>query len=274
MDFQIEKCIFSHQHLSAPSVQNILQSKYPMIYILLDLKLLEKEINKTGEEKAVISNLSREELFQYSKFASAKRKGEWLGGRFAAKYVTARLLEYTNSQENDIEWNTHAIMTDKNGRPYLSANQKKQEQSFDISISHSASMAAAMAVNKGYCGIDIQQVTPRVIKVSSRFCTHVEKKILQDSFPAGPDKQAVPLTKLWAAKEALRKASFLDSLPGFLQMQLIAITSASIQKNAGFWGFNFKWKNPAESTPGISRVAVSYIEDYALALTVRDDTVN
>ena len=273
MDFQIEKCILAPQHLSAPQVQNILQSKYPLTYVLLNLQLLENEINKTGEEAAT-SYLSGEELFQLSKFTSSKRRREWLGGRFAAKYATARLLTQIKSQDNDMEWNAHTIMNDKNGKPFLSANKEKPTITCDISISHSASMAAAMAVNKGYCGIDIQQVTQQVVKVSSRFCTHEEKKILQDSFPAEPDKQAASLTKLWAAKEALRKASFLDSLPGFLELELIEITADPLHKNANLWCFIFKWKNPAGSTHEICRVAVSPIKDYALALTVMDDTVN
>ena len=36
----------------------------------------------------------------------------------------------------------------------------------------------------------------------------------------------------------------------------------------------FKWKNPAISDHEICNVAVTQIEDYALALTVRDDTVD
>ncbi|MFC1844912.1 4'-phosphopantetheinyl transferase superfamily protein [Thermodesulfobacteriota bacterium] len=274
MDFQIEKCILALQHLSAPQVQKILQCKYSLTYVLLDLQLLENEINKTGEETTATSNLSGEELVQLSKFASAKRKREWLGGRFAAKYAAARLLEQVKSQNNDMTWFGYVIMADKNGRPFLSTNKGNPANTCDISISHSASMAAAMAVNKGYCGVDIQKVTPQVIKVSSRFCTNKEKKILLDFFPVESEKQAAPLTKLWAAKEALRKASFLDSLPGFLELELIEITAAPLQKNADLWGFIFKWKNPAGSTHEICRVAVSPVEDYVLALTARDDTVD
>jgi len=274
MDFQIEKCIIAHQHLSALKVQKMLQCKHSLTYVLLDLQLLEKESNKQGQETAIISNFSAEELVQLSKFTSAKRKREWTGGRFAAKYAAAKLLEHTESQNNNMNWSGHIIMADKNGRPFLSVNKDNPKKYSDISISHSASMAVAMAVNKGYCGVDIQKVTPQVIKVRDRFCTNKEKKILQAVFPVEHEKLATPLTKLWAAKEALRKASFLDSLPGFLELALIEITADPIQTYADLWGFIFTWRSPAGSALKICRVAVTQIEDYALALTARDDTVD
>ena len=84
------------------------------------------------------------------------------------------------------------------------------------------------------------------------------------------EKQAAPLTKLWAAKEALRKASSLGSLPGFLELELIEITADQLQKEAGLWGFIFNWKNPAGSAYEKCRVAVAHKEDYALALTAHE----
>lgn len=274
MDFPLENCIVADLHFSAPQVQKLLQYPHLLTYVLLDLQLLEKEINKLGKERVTASNLSGEELSLLSKFTSAKRKREWTGGRFAAKYATKRLLEQIESQKNVMDWSSHIISVAENGRPFLSVNKEKTTQSLpDISISHSASMAAAMAVYKGYCGVDIQKVTPRVIKVSDRFCTHDEKQILQDFFPVESEKQAAPLTKLWAAKEALRKAFSLGSLPGFLELELIEITADQLQKEAGLWGFIFNWKNPAGSAYEKCRVAVTHKEDYALALTARSDTV-
>ena len=274
MDFPLENCIVADLHFAAPQVQKLLQYPHLLTYVLLDLQLLEKEINKQGKERAIASNLSGEEMDLLSKFTSAKRKREWTGGRFAAKYATARLLEQIESQKNVMDWSSHIISVAENGRPYLAVNKENPTQSLpDISISHSASMAAAMAVYKGYCGLDIQKVTPQVIKVSDRFCTHDEKQILQDFFPVESEKKAVPLTKLWSAKEALRKAYSLGSLPGFLELELIEITADQLQKKADLWGFIFNWKNPAGSAYEKCRVAVTHKEDYALALTARDDNV-
>ena len=218
-------------------------------------------------------NLSREELDLLSSFTLAKRKREWLGGRFAAKYAATRLLNQIESPKNVLHWSKYIVTADENGRPLLSTSNENIAQPGDVSISHSASMAAAMAVHKGYCGIDIQKITPKVFKVNDRFCTHDEKQILEDFFSLGPENQANYLTKLWAAKEALRKVSNKTSLPGFLELELNEITSGPLQKKSGPWVFIFTWKNPAGLTRKKYRVAISHIEDYALALTARDDIV-
>ena len=273
MDFQLEKCLVADQRFSAPRIQELLQFPHLLTCILLDLQLLEEEVNKLGEERVITCSLSSEELNLLGKFTSDKRKREWLGGRFAAKYATAQLLEQVASPKNVMHWSSNIIIADENGRPFLSANKENATQPCDISISHSESMAAAMAVHKGYCGIDIQKVTPRVIKVSDRFCTEDETQILQEFFPIDPEKQAGPLTKLWAAKEALRKASCMNSLPGFLELKLIEITATPLIKKSGFWGFVFNWKNPGGLTNKKCTVAVTQIEDYALALTAEGDTV-
>ena len=274
MELPLKNCVIADQAFSLPQVQELLQYPHLLTYILLDLRLLEEEINRRGEERAVTCNLSREELALLSIFTMAKRKREWIGGRFAAKYATAQLLEQVQSQKKGLHWSSHSIITAENGRPFLSASNKSATLPCDISISHSASMAAAMAVHKGYCGIDVQRVTPKVNKVSDRFCTYGEKQILQELFPEAPEQQAVPLTKLWAAKEALRKVSSMSSLPGFLELELFEITSDPLQKKSGPWGFIFNWKNSAGITHKKCRVAVTHIEDYALALTARDDTVD
>ena len=273
MDFSLENCITANQHFSVPQIQELLQYPHLLTSVLLDLPLLEDEVSKPGKERIIADSLSRKELDLLEKFSSPKRKREWLGGRFAAKYAASRLFEQTGTQKNVPHWSSYNIIADENGRPFLSANKENTTQPCDISISHSASLAAAMAAHKGYCGIDIQKVTPKVIKVSDRFCTQAEIQILQNSFSIEPEKQADHLTKLWAAKETLRKASFLTSLPGFLELELIKITADPLQKESGPWCFIFSWKNQVEPAYKNCRVAVTHIEDYALALTARGDTV-
>ena len=272
MDLPIKNCIITNQSFSAPQIKELLQYPHLLTYVLLDLQKLEEEINQPGEKRVLTENFSREELDLLSSFTLAKRKREWIGGRFAAKFATSRLLEQAASQKECIHWSSHIISTDENGRPFLSTGKENAAQPDDISISHSASMAAAMAIHKGYCGIDVQKVTSKVMKVSDRFCTDEEKQIIQDFFPVEPELQAALLTKLWAAKEALRKASALSSLPGFLELELFEITSDPLQKKSGPWRFNFNWKSPVGLTHEKYRVAVTRLEDYALALTARDDT--
>src|SRR5210317_947379 len=100
MDFPIENCIIADQCFSIPQVQKLLQYPHLLTYVQVDLKLLEEELSKQGEKKAITCSLSKEEKDLLSTLALAKRRREWLGGRFAAKHVTARLLEQVESQKH------------------------------------------------------------------------------------------------------------------------------------------------------------------------------
>ena len=166
-------------------------------------------------------------------------------------------------------------MPDKNGRPFLAAATKKEALP-DISISHSGDLAAAMAVSRGLCGIDIQKITDRVVKVRNRFCSPNEEHLIQSFFKTFRAEQSSALTKLWAAKEALRKAAAIDALPGFLELELTGITTASPHTAAPPYQFTFLWKHMDMHGSEFDEkccVAVSHFADYALALTARDDTV-
>ena len=218
MDLQIEKCIIADRRLPAPMVAQLLSYGHSLTFVLLDLQLLEE---KLGQGTAAVSYLSGKDLVQLGKFTSPKRKREWLGGRIAAKLATAKLLEQVESEDKDVYWSGHIIMVDKNGRPFLAANKGNPANSVDISISHSGSVAAAMAVDKGFCGIDIQEVSPQVIKVNERFCTDKEKKVLQTFFPVEPDKQAnfwirCPAFWSWNLLKLLKKKHTRKQISGSL----------------------------------------------------------
>ncbi len=263
MDFSLENCIIKPENFSVARLQKFLHCNQLFTIVLLDLRLLEENINRLGKDMVIAGSLSGNEIALLDKFTSAKRYWEWIGGRFAAKFATGQLLDQVYSHYTASHWSAHVIDTDENSRPFLSAGTETSGIALpDISISHSGSMAAAMAAEKGLCGIDIQKRTPKVIKVSDRFCTGREMQILQKTFPGTAEE---PLTKLWAAKEALRKASNKSSLPGFLELELIEIN------------WNFPQKEPVD--PGVfffngnKQVAVGQIREYALALTVSDDNV-
>ena len=135
---------------------------------------------------------------------------------------------------------------------------------------------AASAVSKGFCGIDIQKVTDRVIKVRQRFCTPNEEEIVASFFRASFKKQSALLTRLWAAKEALRKVANRSSLPGFLELELIEINKGPPHNASTSWKFVFIWKHiDTNGRPDAVKcsVAITHLGDYALALTTRNDTV-
>ena len=272
MDFPFQNCIVSAESFSCPQTRKLLEYQHGMTCILLDLQRLEEEMQKLGKEKVLAHYLSRREQGCLVRFTSDKRKREWLGGRIAAKHVAAGVQAQNG---NALPWSGLPIIADENGRPFLAVD-KKSTALPDISISHSGNLAAAMAISKGYCGIDIQKVTDRVVKVRERFCTLDEVQIVQSFFSAPRTKHSSALTKLWAAKEALRKVANMSSLPGFLELELTEILEGPSQRDPGPWKFIFIWKHiDINGNPVTEKcsVAVSLIEDYALALTTRNDTL-
>ncbi len=265
MDFPFENCIVANERFSSSQARESLQYQHDMAYILLDL-------GKLGEATAAANYLCRREHEYLGRFASDKRKKEWLGGRFAAKYAAARVLLQSN---NPLDWSNLAVIPDEKGRPFLAA-EKKVVALPDISISHSGGLAAAMAVSKGLCGIDIQQVTERVDRVRERFCTPGDERILGSFFSVTYAQSTPVLTKLWAAKEALRKVADSIPLPGFMELELREIIAGSAGKGSAILKFVFTWRhNGLHGKPCTekSSVAVDLIADYALALTARNDTV-
>jgi len=75
----------------------------------------------------------------------------------------------------------------------------------------------------------------------------------------------VRLTLLWAAKEALRKAADTTPVPGFLELQLMDIVASQ-----GLWSLIFNTQDPKTTN---HKVAVGLVDDYLLAVTVRNDNV-
>ena len=240
--------------------------------ILIDLLKFDKNCRESGEEKVIKQYLASQEREYWHKLTSKKRKREWLGGRFAAKYVAAEILIRAG---HEVEWSRLSVCYDTTGRPFLAADDINSGLP-DISISHSGDMAAAMAVGRGLCGIDIQKITDRVIKVRHRFCSKREEQVLNSFFSNSSERPETHLTKLWAAKEALRKVEKNSIVPGFLELELKRIKAIPVSENTASWRFSFTRKQ-SDLASDVGRknytVALSRIADYVLALVTTDDIV-
>jgi len=271
-DFPFHGCLTSAE--SSPVLKTLEAQDYPhgMKCVVLDLLKFEMEIQKLGEEMVIDQYLSLQEQRYWGRLTSGKRKREWLGGRFAAKYVAAEMLSQAG---NNVDWSRLALIYDKTGRPFLVADNKTLSLP-DISISHSVDLAASMAVIKGLCGIDIQKITDRIERIRERFCTTHEGQILFSFFSGTYKQHAVVLTKLWAAKEALRKVAKDSILPGFLQLELKEINACPVNKETDSWRFIFTRKHNGMNGNYRSKkstVAVGLIADYVLARTTTNDSV-
>ena len=86
---------------------------------------------------------------------------------------------------------------------------------------------------------------------------------MQDFLPDAND--TIRLTLLWAAKEALRKAADTTPVPGFLELQLMDIVAPQ-----GLWSLIFNILDPKTTH---HKVAAGLVDDYLLAVTVRNDNV-
>jgi phosphopantetheinyl transferase (holo-ACP synthase) len=163
-------------------------------------------------------------LFEREKFNSfklSKRKIEWLGGRIAAKEA---ILSFLPGDTARPAWHNIQISADAAGRPFGKLTDSETVPMPDISITHSGSIAAALAATS-FCGIDLQKIGTAVAKVKSRFATPMEQHILLE---ANPDiSETISLAMLWSAKESVRKAFPCQPLPGFLELKLEKFASGA-----------------------------------------------
>lgn len=157
--------------------------------------------------------LSACELEQWVGFSLEKRRIEWLGGRIAAKWAAAGLLN-----ETAVDWQDLMIRSAEDGRPCLVTGTHALAPF--ISISHSGPLAVALAANFP-CGLDLQQPDPRMLKVKKRFAAPVEEELLHAFLPK-TFSETERLTLLWAAKEAVRKMVRISPLLGLREIGLLA----------------------------------------------------
>lgn len=274
-NFFLSDCIAATDFCSKNQLSGMFEEFPPVTCVVFDLLRLDKQINRTGVEKIIRQYLAPSEQEYWNRLAYVKRKREWLGGRLAAKYAAARLLSSPISADSN--WSELTLMYDANGRPFLKPAYPKMMLPLpDISISHSADLAAAMAASRGLCGIDIQKITARVGRVRKRFCTETEEQILASFFAHIPAEHPILLTKLWAAKETVRKAVKPRPAPGFLELELAGITAMPGVNDLICWKFILKRFNSIkkqETTQEQYSIILGQIEDYILALTCTDAIV-
>jgi phosphopantetheinyl transferase len=123
-----------------------------------------------------------------------KRRLQHLAGRFLLSQA-------------DAEFPFHDIRITDHGRPYL------EHGGMYFSISHSADMAAVILSRNHHVGVDLELITPRVLKVAPRFLGVTERQWINESI-GSMDFTSVNLnhqasmslcTLLWSAKEAAYK---------------------------------------------------------------------
>lgn len=154
------------------------------------------EIKETAQELENQLQLKTHELDFLRKLVGEKRNLQWLATRV--------LLRKMLKTEDYID-----VRCDENGKPYL------QNQSHQISLSHSYGYAAVIISESKKVGIDIEIIKPKIEKIAHKFMSDNE-------FAQIDTKHTIPyLYACWCAKEALyklngvRETSFKNNI--FLQ---------------------------------------------------------
>ena len=151
------------------------------------------KIEESADEllsKLQLNEIEREKLSQLSK---GKRTLHWLATRV--------LLRYLLQTDNYI-----SCPSDANGKPYL------PDYPYKISLTHSFEYAGVMLSTKGECGMDLELVMDKVVRIKEKFLKDDELSFIET------DKEILQLYACWCAKEAVYKlqgnkgVSFLDDM--------------------------------------------------------------
>ncbi len=142
--------------------------------------------------------LSRAEQAKYATFHAAKRREEWLLGRWTAKrLLQAALLQTTNEL---LALDALEIFNDADGAPFASCNALPA--AWNLSLSHSHAHAFC-AVSETRVGADLEFIEPRAENFVGDYFTANESARVNAASDAA---RAVLVTAIWSAKEAALKA--------------------------------------------------------------------
>jgi phosphopantetheine--protein transferase-like protein len=147
---------------------------------LFKIILKKEEINST----VYVSQMSEEIPNEFkSLFPNLHPK------RLAEKYNTKLLIEH-------LGLNYQQLKAAPSGKPYLT------ESNFHVSISHTNNLGALQVSETKKVGIDIQEYSPVVNRIKTKFCNPKELDYIST---LNPEEQEDFLHKTWCAKEACFK---------------------------------------------------------------------
>jgi len=156
---------------------------------LLDLACLD------DEDSAASRFLAPAEREEYARLRHASRRREWLGARVCVKAMLLQRGQLGDPTQCE-------LVKDVLGRPSLSfAPSHAGSSVYDCSLSHKGRFACAGASSlMGVrVGVDIEEVSPRLLRVASAFAADHDVLIR-------PRPSEERLALLWAVKEARAKA--------------------------------------------------------------------
>lgn len=144
-----------------------------------DTKFAIWKIEEKMEELVDRLQLDEQENSILAHFSKGKRTLHWLASR-----VLLRCLLKTDE--------FIACPSDENGKPYL------PDYPYEISFTHSYDYAGLIMSKRGPCGIDLEIIKNKVVRIKQKF-------LKADELAFIPDDHVEQLYACWCAKEAVYK---------------------------------------------------------------------
>lgn len=154
----------------------ILYIKYPDKHAIMSVW----HITETAEELAAELDLTPSEQLVLNSYRHENRKKQWLSYRLLIK---------------KLQDDTFRVHYTDYGKPYLHNDQKSKH----VSITHSGDYSAVIIHPEASVGIDIEKVTKRIDRVSSKFLSAQEIEFIDR------EHALEHMTICWTAKEAIFK---------------------------------------------------------------------
>ena len=191
-----------------------------------DAQLLIFELTESIDE--LYKQLDFVNIEEFSRIVSEKRKSEYLAVRVTMKKMLG---------------SEKIIIYDTDGKPTLS------DESFQISISHSANWIAVIAHPTRSVGIDIEVPTEKMKKLYKRFLSETEQKELSNG------EHLNLLMLAWSAKEALYKIIGMEAVDFAKQLRIYPF---EVKETGTFTGEHIPTKN---------QYKIQYIQNQDFVLT-------
>ena len=138
------------------------------------------KIEESEDELISMLQLDEAELAKLSSLAKGKRTLHWLATRVLLRYLL-QTPEFISCP------------SDSNGKPYL------PDFPYEISLTHSYDYAGVMLSSSGVCGIDLEIVKEKVVRIKDKFLKPEEIGFIEE------DQFVDQLYACWCAKEAVYK---------------------------------------------------------------------
>jgi phosphopantetheinyl transferase len=174
---------------------------YKQIWLSGDTAIQLWELTETPIDLLPWAELNLNEKAQLASIRNVKRQCEFLAVRILLKKM----------------WKDRQIYYTDCGAPYLEG-----EETY-ISISHSKRFVSLMH-SKFPCGIDIESIESKALKVAHKFLNDNEKVMI------GKEAPAYDATLLWSAKESLYKMLNKDGVDFSTQLLINKIENHNVRK--------------------------------------------